>query len=678
MKRLLKTSAAVLLAAFCCGCGEDDDRQLFEGSDNRILSFTLTSRDGALYRGAITGERIVVTAPENVSLEGASASCEVCECAVLYPDPASLSDWDNEHLFRVVAHNGAVRDYAYSVERTAVGSASVTLLTQADVAAFAATGATVIEGSLTIGGRTTQTEDPVTDLSPLAALTDVRYNIVVNDSFAGERISLPGLRTVGSLQLGSVTTELAAQSVFDVSLPALETLGSLTLCSASVGSLSLPALTSVGSLYVDSPSLAYADLSSLAECTGDLSLFSGTSAATGNKALTALSLPSLERVSGSLSMQYLTAVAMLDLPHLVSVGGSCTFSNLTSLKALSLPVLSELGGSFTWSYLTAVTTFSLPKLTGAETFSLTDNTSSAMLASVDLPLLASVRGNLTVQTRFSGEELSLPALRSVGGQLKLANLAALLRLDLPSLTACGSIYLTGLSQLGELDLAQVGCPFDATFISCYALATVKVQPETLNNVTLNGGSHACDFTRLEGARRIAGTLTVSNYTQNDELAFPGLHEIGTYTQSNGKSGGAMRLSFPDLERVGTMKLTSCTWLGSLSAPCLEEVTELWETKYMQYVEAGDLQLPALRRIGTFSFEGGSYASAYNNMLLTSLDDFAAVTQISSVKINGWGRLTDFSGLRNALPSLSAGAWAVTNCSYNPTWQQMLDGQYVKP
>lgn len=677
METILKTAIAALLALGVCACNDDDKQeQPFAGIDNHITSFTLTARDGAVYRAAIVEDEIVVSAPQNVSLDGATADYAICEQAVLYPDPAKITDWDNEHRFRVMAYNQTLRDYAYSVARTEVSSGSVTLLTQSDVAAFAATGATVIEGNLTIGGFAVAGDDPVTDLSALASVTDVRYNIVVNNSFAGERLELAGLRAAGGLLLGTTSTTLATAAEFGVELPALETLGQLSVNSATVSEIGLPKLTVAGNIHINSSGLAALDLTALRECAGDLTILSGTSSSTGNKALTALSLPALEEVAGSLTLQYLTAVETLELPQIASIGGNCTLTYLTAANTLLLPELAHLGGAFAWNYLTKVTTFSAPKLPSAASFSLTDNTSSAMLAGIDLSALESVRGNFLIQTKFSGERFLFPALKSVEGQFKLQNLANLTMLDLPQLTACGSIYLSSLSLLTALDLSKIETLSKIELVACYELATVKVRSDALNDVALNGGSKRCDFTRFEGAQSIAGTLSVSNYTQNEELSFPGIRTIGTYTQSGGKSGGVVTLSFPDLETIGSLKLSSCTWLKTLDAPKLAEVTTLWDTSFMQYVTAGDLKIPSLRRIGEFKFTGGTYSSAYNNMQLTSMDDFAGVTQIGKVSVNGWGKLADFTGLKNAVPSLADGNWSVLNCAYNPTWQDMLDGKYT--
>lgn len=48
-------------------------------------------------------------------------------------------------------------------------------------------------------------------------------------------------------------------------------------------------------------------------------------------------------------------------------------------------------------------------------------------------------------------------------------------------------------------------------------------------------------------------------------------------------------------------MSSCSYLKKLSAPKLTEVTDKWDTSYMQYVDEGDLELPLLRKIGVFKF-----------------------------------------------------------------------------
>lgn len=411
MRKILILAAAVF--AFC-GCNDKEENQPFAGIDNHITSFALTAKDGTVYRAALVGDEIVVSIPRNVSLEGATADYELCEQAILYPDPARITDWDNEHRFRVMAYNQTLRDYAYSVKRNDVTAGSVALPTQADVEAFAATGATVIEGNLTIGDFSA-CDDPVTDLAPLAGLTDVRYNIVVGNSFAGEKLSgLENLRSAGGLVLGTATTPLTTAQDFDVVLPALESLGQLSVNGNTVAKLDLPKLVSTGTVYINAAKLSVFNVPALKECTGDLTILSGTNASTGNKALAALGLSSLEKVTGSLSLQYLSELQLLELPKIASIGGNCTLTYLTQLKVLNMPELVHLGGAFTWNYLTAATTFAMPKVPSLASFSLSDSSSAAMLSSIDLSSLEKVRADFKIDTKFSSDRLELPALETIG------------------------------------------------------------------------------------------------------------------------------------------------------------------------------------------------------------------------------------------------------------------------
>ena len=380
MRKILILAAAVF--AFC-GCNDKEENQPFAGIDNHITSFALTAKDGTVYRAALVGDEIVVSIPRNVSLEGATADYELCEQAILYPDPARITDWDNEHRFRVMAYNQTLRDYAYSVKRNDVTAGSVALPTQADVEAFAATGATVIEGNLTIGDFSA-CDDPVTDLAPLAGLTDVRYNIVVGNSFAGEKLSgLENLRSAGGLVLGTATTPLTTAQDFDVVLPALESLGQLSVNGNTVAKLDLPKLVSTGTVYINAAKLSVFNVPALKECTGDLTI--------------------LEKVTGSLSLQYLSELQLLELPKIASIGGNCTLTYLTQLKVLNMPELVHLGGAFTWNYLTAATTFAMPKVPSLASFSLSDSSSAAMLSSIDLSSLEKVRADFKIDTKFSSD-----------------------------------------------------------------------------------------------------------------------------------------------------------------------------------------------------------------------------------------------------------------------------------
>lgn len=60
-----------------------------------------------------------------------------------------------------------------------------------------------------------------------------------------------------------------------------------------------------------------------------------------------------------------------------------------------------------------------------------------------------------------------------------------------------------------------------------------------------------------------------------------------------------------------------------------------------------------------------------NSLKTIID---ALTAAGAIRIGNLSSVTDFSTFTQVLPRLSEQTWSVTDCSYNPTYQQMLDGE----
>ena len=144
------TGIICCLALLCTACSEEKT-ELPWGSDNYIVSFSLTT--GAdTYPAVIRDGRITVSIPYNVSLEGAQVSYELCEHASIYPDPATVADWNQEWQFLVSSYdNQNDRTYLYTVERTDIATdGSLTLRTQAEVDAFARSGINTVEGNLTI------------------------------------------------------------------------------------------------------------------------------------------------------------------------------------------------------------------------------------------------------------------------------------------------------------------------------------------------------------------------------------------------------------------------------------------------------------------------------------------------------------------------------------------------
>ena len=84
----------MMLAIVLLGSCKKDS--LFKGTDNNITAFELNQGDVVL-KGAISQNNIVITAPENMVLTGATPKVLLSEKASIQPDPASISNWDEAH-----------------------------------------------------------------------------------------------------------------------------------------------------------------------------------------------------------------------------------------------------------------------------------------------------------------------------------------------------------------------------------------------------------------------------------------------------------------------------------------------------------------------------------------------------------------------------------------------------
>ena len=667
MKKILLQTLLILFGAISLIACDDDD-EVFEGTDNRILSLVLTAEDGGKYTAAIVEDQIVFMIPDNVSLNGASVKYEISEQAILFPDPSTVDNWDQEQTFRVTAYNKSEREYSCVVKRVAVSANSVVLKNQADVDAFAQLGVSVIEGNLIIGENSHVSGDSIKDLSALSEITDVRYNIVVNNSYAGTKISMPKLRTAGCLVLGSMQSALKTAHNLEVEMPALEALGQLTVNSNTVAKLDLSSVMMITEIYIYSGKLAELNFSSLTECAGNLTL-SSESYNNTNNSLQKLEIPELVKIQGNLSIDYMKALKDINLAKLQAIGSDCKMTYV-ALEKLNLPALQELRGSLTLTSGTnSLKSIKLPKLSKIENVFINDY--SAAVDDIDFSSLAEVEGDFKVNYR--GEMLEFPALSKVKGAIEFKRAEYMTSLKLPKLTDCKSLYLSDAKLMTSVDLSTISSMENLQIVSCYKLAELKVKDNALNNVELNGGSTLCDFTRIVGTDHINGKLDVANYNKNSELSFPGLKSIKEFKSNSGMSG--QTLNFPDLEKLDKFEIPSATFLKKIIAPKLKEIG-FWSTSFTSNVVEGDFVFPVLEKIGTFEFEGGTYSGSFAQMKLTNLNDFIHVTQIDKVQILGWGNLVDFSGLRNVISGMSESNWEVRDCKYNPTLDDMKAGKYV--
>ena len=94
----------VTFSLLIAGCS-DDDKMPADADDNFITALTLT-KEGKSYDAVIEGNDIVMTVPYTVDLNGATASMVYTPSAKILPNPQTVTDWENEMIFRVTSFNG--------------------------------------------------------------------------------------------------------------------------------------------------------------------------------------------------------------------------------------------------------------------------------------------------------------------------------------------------------------------------------------------------------------------------------------------------------------------------------------------------------------------------------------------------------------------------------------------
>jgi len=675
-KLLINIWMPLLTLAILTSCTKDSP---FDGYDKHIVSFSLTV-EGIKYQGEISGTDIIINAPTNIDLTHATVEYTLSENAKILPDPDSIEDWNNDQIFRLQAYNNDYISYKYSVNRTdIVDPDNVTLLTQADVDAFALKKINSIAGNLIIGTSVIPTTeyDTIKDLSGLSSITEVEYNVVINNSFGGADLSgLSNLKKTGGIYIGSTTTVSTPLSKIAISLPDLEKSSNIIVNCDSITQLSLPSLSSVGNLYVNSILLSNVNLSSLQNCSGDLTIkaITGTtySEAKSNQVLKSLSLPVLEQVGGTLWLENFWMLASLDLPKLSKVSDDLQIKYIRTIKTIDLPALLSVAGTMNIQANDGMVTFLAPVLTDVKSINIASvNVYSINLTKIDFTSLGVVDGDFIIQ--YAGTvSMSFPKLRKVTGTLQLSYLQFLESAEVPALQECEALKLQSDPLLSEFDISKVAKLNTLDISTCVKLSKIKSPDLITGNVSLNGGSKVCNFTQFEGLSTIGGTLTVASYN-NKDLTVSGIKSIGAFSQTSGTN--LTSLALPDVETIGDITITSMTKLATLSAPKLKTVNSL-NIKGLLLLNSINLQ--SLTKIsGTFTFYGATSSSGASSSVTTNMNGFSSLTSVGMVDIRYAGMLNDFSGLKNIINSLNALTWAVQGCKYNPTYQDMVNGKYTE-
>lgn len=556
MKQLIHLFVFSLLAVIFTSCDKDDEIvNPFIGTDNYITSFTLT-KDGAQYNGYISDNQIIVYAPLSQSLEGAVATVKVCEQATVFPDPAGISDWDNERQFKVTAYNESEQTYTYRVVRSSeTTQENIVLATQQEVDDFKNSDIVRIMGTLTVGSDAEDAE-PITNLDGLSNLKEVSYDIkIVN--YSGEDIAgLGNLEIAGGLHIENAT------SLKTLSLPKLikAPVGGVTVTAETLENVSLPALTEAGSLYIRSYNLSSLDFPALATVHGDLTLnvnkdINNNSTTNLTGTIEQISFPVLKEC-GNVQLAGFAAVTAIGIPMLESVG-NLSIECIKTLETLSLPQMKTAKDIYIHA--------------------------AKIADELDFKSLTTINGDLHINASRIADCTGLSALRTVNGKLLLESTNFENLNGLTEVTINGGVRVDKGASYTYLDLSGITVPNGSTIeitSDCSAIDEL-IFPETLeSDLYLGMGARVTSLT-VKGVKK-AGYIEVSvpkGLAGASTMTFDDLTTVYTLTV---KKNTLTAIKCPSLSTIESeLSIISGSNLTELNFDKLENLKESWSSITIQ-------------------------------------------------------------------------------------------------
>lgn len=641
----------LLIGILLGACSEKDEIPV-DADDNFITSVVLSVNEKT-YEAVIENNTITVTVPYTVSLDRAKASFAYTPSAKIFPDPATITDWNTERIFRVTSYNGTINDYTYVVVKDEIRSeGNVELKTQAEITSFAATGITIIKGDLIIGSDVENTQE-ITDITSLEILKEVEGNIVIRNNYNGGTLTgLDNVTSIGGLLIGNPDEKISNKSLEVISLNGLTSVtndiaiyrngakyidfkklervgGDVRVDSLpSLLRINMPVLKEAGSLNFTDLPREFSDISlpELETVNGDFKIISiygnvssgGLYFGMGNTELKNLgNIQKLSVVKGMLAIQNFEKLTELSvLNHVTQLGGIDLEQLPKMSQTLNLGSINFIPNSedakIRISYLQKLETLITPnnlsdfdvdiyassdkyiKTNFTQVRNLSYHSSSGETVEFQLE---SVNGNFNFSEKMGGG-ISAPYLKIVSGYMHLEISMRCSVLNFPLLESIGGQFLIA----GNLNLS-----------------TMKHDFKSLKTVCCNPNPQYAN----------QGTWTST----------PGVPYGGLDIRSNTTFD-----LFPALEHIGG---TGLTIHGFTAFPC-----------------------PKLTTI-----EGK--LSVDNSKTFKSLD-FPLLNKLSGIFFYRLSSFSDYSKLAEFIKNgqITENNWDVFDCGYNPTFQDMKEGRYT--
>ncbi len=204
-----KSTTLLVLAtiiSLVIGCTNNSDDTDLLSNDNAIVSFTFHS-ENETYPLEIYADSLVFNIPDNFNFEGVQVSYSITDNSTINPDPNEITNWSvNQEFVLTAPDKKTKKTYLYRVNLPQNESnieGFYTLNTQEEVDAFKDNNLKKVSG-ITINGTEAY---PITDLSALASIEEVEFQINVN-GFQGTHLNgFKNVKKVTNLNIASTTVE---------------------------------------------------------------------------------------------------------------------------------------------------------------------------------------------------------------------------------------------------------------------------------------------------------------------------------------------------------------------------------------------------------------------------------------------------------------------------------------
>lgn len=693
----MKNLAFIALMGIVClfvSCSDDDTPS--DANENFITSFALTLGSGEKYDAAIDGNVITMTVPYNVVLDGAKAEVAYTQSAKIMPDPATVTDWNAEQVFVVTSYNGEKNEYTYNIVRSEIThSGDVVLATMDDMDNFLASATSVIDGNLTIGSDDDNTGD-ITSFAGLANLKSVKGSVILKNSIkTSDFTGFDNLQSAGGIVMGSSENE----SLADVEMLSFRNLKNVD------GNISI----------YGGDKLSYVEFASLQDVTGSVYVDS--------KVIREITMSKVEKIVGKLTIgkndyndtSNSREIKIVEFSSLLEIGDTLKIDYLPMLQEISFPVLTESGAIEFPCIPFSCNRLSIPEI---------------KVVNGGVYFRSTTQGSGIFST-YNTEIKEIDAFEKteeIKGAYYMSGLLGLLKMpSFNNLKRIGGLLLgnTNKSAIGELDFSNIEfTEYNGIFpevLLPYSCDVFKTKEDLSNtNVTINSDNTEINFKKVHNltlvstkefpvVESVLGNLSIENTSSMSSCTMPDLKNVEGYMYVK---MGAMAKSvlFPTLEKVGGQLIfdglfnnpTFKSDFSSLATVCCNDNPSYYLTgTYKSYED--DVPYGSMRVMSTRSFSfpalthiGGSgltleRLSSFNCPNLKQIDGIlcannstslstlklSALEKLSGLKFMRVSKFSDYSVFSKFITDgqITKEHWSVTDCAYNPTYEDMKAGRY---